>query len=177
MDFDLFRALAAAAAASGSVAMIVVEGTTPGWQKLAEASKGAERVKVGWRDVAELVEEQAELSTELLYVGCPHASLGELERLLSALKARSRKAGAAEVWVTTSRLTYNAAKEKGVAQELERLGVRFVLDTCLVVSPLKEKLRRVTTCSGKAFFYLKSEGVEASLATLRGALAKCGGKE
>jgi predicted aconitase len=162
------RALGAAMAASGAVALYHVEGVTP------EASAGdvlpadAEALVVddlvpGYEALNGPSEE-----VDLVSLGCPHASLAEIERIASYLDGRHLKAA---LWVTTARATRETAEEAGLVAQLEAAGGRVVADTCMVVAPVAELgFRTLATNSAKMAFYTPSH---SGLSVRFGPMAQC----
>jgi len=153
----------AAIGTAGSLAMAHIPGVTPG----DPGDEILETETLGEDDVARLVEEKEPAwKPDLIYVGCPHAGVEEIARLLRALK----KAGGvkAEVVVSTSRSLYSKLASQGLIPQLEALGVRVVRDTCLVVSPFSRQNRglKVATNSFKAYHYLRKRGVETGIASI-----------
>jgi len=152
-SFDSVKAYTASAGASGNLALSYIRGVTPGYEKFEKAQ--LERVEITRSEVKEfLKEEDAALSeSEVIFVGCPHASLSELQKLYEAL--RGCKSLKREIVVSTSRHVLAQATEIGLAQNLESLGVRIYADTCPIVSPaFRSKYPLLVTYSGKASFYL-----------------------
>ncbi|MBM4237671.1 MAG: DUF521 domain-containing protein [Euryarchaeota archaeon] len=146
---DDLKILAAAMAASGSVAMFHVEGVTPGAGEL--EVKGLEKVQVDRREIATAKES---LSTgkdpDLIALGCPHLSEAEMKELASLLKGK-RKKGDVEVWFCTSGYAKGRCpKEVGV---LEKFG-KVLCDTCMIVSPIETSFSCTATNSAKACTYL-----------------------
>jgi len=161
------RALGAAMAASGAVALYHVEGVTPE----AEAdivSPGAETIVV-----ESLSEGYAALNSpveriDLVSIGCPHASLAEIEEVARWLEGKRVKAA---LWVTTARRTRELAEERGFVQAIEAAGGRVLADTCLVVAPVEALgFRSLATNSAKMAFYAPSY---CGLAVRFGSLEQC----
>jgi len=150
-DVDQLKALGAAMAASGAVALYHVEGITP--EAGLMDTSGLERIEVGDR---ELREAYAKLNTgtspDIVILGCPHASLKEIATLACKLEGkRLRK----PLWICTSRVTKEAATRMGLTGIIEGAGGKVVADTCTVVSPIERMGYRVTGVdSGKAANYL-----------------------
>ena len=146
---DQLKTLAAAMAASGSVAMFHVDGVTP--EAGAFSTAGLERVAIGPKEMAR-AREQVNTGTdpELIAFGCPHLSVDEIRQLAAMLKGRTRH-GDAEVWFCTSRHTLAQCPKE--SKELERFG-KLVCDTCMVVTPIEERFKCTATNSGKACNYL-----------------------
>ncbi|MEM2878805.1 MAG: aconitase X catalytic domain-containing protein [Candidatus Hadarchaeales archaeon] len=148
---DQLKALGAAMAASGAVALYHVEGVTPEAERM--STEGLESVDVVGKD---LDETRSKLNTgedpDILIFGCPHASLNEVSNLASMLEGKKLKK---PVWICTSRSIKEAAERMGFAQKIEGAGGRIVADTCTVVSPIEEMgFRTVGVDSGKAANYL-----------------------
>lgn len=151
-SLEELRSLGASMAAMGANALYHVEGVTP------EAST-VSRERIG--DVLEVAREEwlnksEELSSitfeeaELVCIGCPHLSLGEVETLARCVESLGK-----EFWACTSREVRLEAEKTGLLKELEKKGVRLVCDTCMVVSPLEEVgYTGVVTNSAKAARYL-----------------------
>jgi len=146
---DEAKTLAAAMAASGSVAMFHIEGMTP------EANdadlKGLERIGVGRKD---LTDARESLSTgrepDLIALGCPHLSEAEVRELASMLKGRSKKTEI-DVWFCTSKAMMERCPRE--VEVLERFG-RVLCDTCMVVAPIEDHYSCTATNSAKACNYL-----------------------
>jgi len=148
---DQLKALGAAMAASGAVALYHVEGLTPEADLV--KSKGLENISVGKK---ELKEAYKTLNTgkkpDIVILGCPHASLREISSLAERLDGKHLKK---PVWICTSRMVKEAAERMGYNEIIAKAGGSIVADTCMVVSPI-EKMGYKTTGvnSGKAANYL-----------------------
>jgi hypothetical protein len=146
------NALGAAMAASGAVALFHVEGLTP------EAAQ-AGTVDVPVIVVDDLAPGYAALngpaeSIDMVSIGCPHASLTDVQAIGAALDGRRV---AARLWITTSRAVRMAAEAAGLVARIEASGARLVADTCLVVAPVAELgFRSIATNSAKMAFYAPS---------------------
>ncbi|MDD1773268.1 MAG: aconitase X catalytic domain-containing protein [Methanomassiliicoccales archaeon] len=147
-NLDEAKTLAAAMAASGSVAMFHIEGVTPE-AKNADLN-GLERVGVGRKD---LITARESLSTgrepDLIALGCPHLSEAELKEIASLLKGGKRKD--IDVWFCTSKATRERCPRE--VEVLERFG-KVVCDTCMVVAPIEDHYSCTATNSAKACNYL-----------------------
>jgi hypothetical protein len=168
---DRLKALGAAAASSGSVAMFHAVGLTPEAPTLEAATGGAtlpeiavtpERLRAA-RDELETAKGGDRLGA--VCVGTPHASLPELERL-GELLGRERPSVA--LWVNTGREILAEAERRGVSAVLERSGVRIVTDTCTYLSPLLGDVEGpVMTDSAKWAWYGPANiGVEVAFGSL-----------
>jgi hypothetical protein len=168
---DRLKALGAAAASSGSVAMFHAVGLTPEAPTLEAATGGAtlpeiavtpERLRAA-RDELETAKGGDRLGA--VCVGTPHASLPELERLGELL---GRERPSVTLWVNTGREILADAERRGVSAVLERSGVRIVTDTCTYLSPLLGDVEGpVMTDSAKWAWYGPANiGVEVAFGSL-----------
>ena len=138
-------------AASGAVALYHVEGVTPEARAGDVVTAEAQTVVID-----SLAEGYAALNApideiDLVSIGCPHASLTEIEEVARWLTGKQVKT---KLWITTARETKRRAQEKGLVERIEASGGRVVADTCLVVAPIEELgLRSMATNSAKAAFY------------------------
>jgi predicted aconitase len=153
---DRMKALGAAAASSGSVAMVHAVGITPEAQTLEAATGGAE-VRELRVTTARLRASRDELSTVIPHrlgavsVGTPHASLAELERLAGLL---GTDRVAVPLYVNAGREVLAQAEGRGLVPRLESLGVRVVSDTCTYIAPVMDEVNgSVMTDSAKWAWY------------------------
>jgi hypothetical protein len=150
-ELEQLKALGAAMAASGAVALYHVEGITPEARLM--SPNGLEVIEFGEK---ELKEAYAKLNTgespDIVILGCPHASLKEIAELASKLEGKSLKK---PVWICTARATKEAASKMGLVEKIEGAGGKVVADTCTVVSPIERMGFKCTAVnSGKAANYL-----------------------
>jgi predicted aconitase len=148
---DQLKALGAAMAASGAVALYHVEDLTP--EADIVEKKGLETISVG---KSEIKETYSKLNTgkdpDIVIFGCPHASLREISAVADKLDGKHLKK---PVWICTSRMIKEAAERMGYNEIIAKAGGSIIADTCMVVSPI-EKMGYKTTGvnSGKAANYL-----------------------
>ncbi len=150
-EADQLKALGAAMAASGAVALYHAEGLTP--EAGSADTKGLETIEVGGK---ELKETYKKLNTgkdpDIVILGCPHASMKEMTTLADKLKGKTLKK---PLWICTSRFTKEAATRMGLTEIIEKAGGKVVADTCTVVSPIERMGYKTTGVnSGKAANYL-----------------------
>ncbi len=171
---DNLKALGAAAASSGGVALFHVVGRTPEADTLEQAlgtNTDAPVHKITSDDIANA---RAELSTATLdkldavSLGTPHASVDEIREAYNALIGGEAIHSDVDFYISTGRSVFAAAKEEGLVEALEALGVTFVLDTCTyVTSILRPNTRTVMTNSGKWAHYAPGNlGIDVVLATV-----------
>ncbi len=138
---DRLKSLVAAAATSGSVALVHLVGITPEAPTLDDALGGAQPARVVGVSLADLRDARATLSTAhneklgVVAFGSPHCSLGEC-RELARLMADRRKADSVQVFVTTSRAVRDLLERDGTLSTLRAFGATVTADTCIVVAPL-----------------------------------------
>jgi hypothetical protein len=138
---DRLKALLAAAATSGAVALAHLVGITPEAPTLAAALGGRAPERTLDVALADLRAARAELSTAAdaalgaVAFGSPHCSLAEC-RELARLMAGCRKADRVKVFVTTSRAVRDLLERDGALGTLRAFGATVTADTCIVVAPL-----------------------------------------
>lgn len=148
---DQLKALGAAMAASGAVALYHVENLTPE-ADLVEKD-GLETINVSKKELDETYEKlNSGKDPDIVILGCPHASLREISTLADKLKGKHLKK---PVWICTSRMMKEAADRMGFTEIIEKAGGNIVADTCMVVSPIERMGYKTTGVnSGKAANYL-----------------------
>lgn len=156
---DRLKALGAAAASSGSVAMFHVVGSTPEAATLEAALHHQPPAATEEIDLAELRAIREELSTAAddrlaaVSLGTPHASLAELERIAALLDGRTVHPQI-EFLVSTGRDVLALATARGIAQRLTKAGVELLVDTCSYIAPiLRRSAGAVMTDSAKWAYY------------------------
>jgi predicted aconitase len=171
---DRLKALGAAAASSGSVALIHVIGSTPEAPTLAEALAGAEpeaEVVIHLADLRAARDElggAADGAIVAVSLGTPHASAAELTAIADLLDGR-RVADTVELVVATGRDVLDDAEAAGAAGRLRDAGAEILVDTCTYISPiLRSPAGPVMTDSGKWAFYAPANiGAAVVLGTRR----------
>jgi predicted aconitase len=148
---DQLKALGAAMAASGAVALYHVEGLTPEADLV--KTKGLETINVGKKELKEAYEKlNTGKKPDIVIFGCPHASLHEISYLADKLLGKKLKK---PVWICTSRMVKEVAERMGYNKIIKDAGGNVVADTCMVVSPIEEMGFKTTGVnSGKAASYL-----------------------
>jgi predicted aconitase len=154
---DGLKALGAAAASSGSVAMFHAVGITPEAPTLDAALGGsAPTFEVSVERIRAARDELTSASygaLDAVSVGTPHFSVEELRALLEFVEGKRVSDGVA-FYVSTNRQTLQEVSPLGWAPRLERAGVRLVVDTCTYITPiLAPGTRVVMTNSAKWAYY------------------------
>ena len=152
---DNLRALGAAMAASGAVALYHVEGVTPEAEGMAplassippERTLSIESLEQAYRELSAPVSR-----IDLVWLGCPHASREQLERIAAQVKGRTLTT---RLWVTAGREVIETSAE--AVEAIKAAGGMVLSGTCIVVAPVEALgIRAVATDSAKAAFYLPS---------------------
>ena len=148
---DQLKALGAAMAASGAVALYHAEGLTPEAGQM--DTGGIEAISVSTEDIQETYQD---LNTgdlpDIVILGCPHASLREIQAVAERVEGKNLSK---PLWVCTSRVMKEAADLMGFTGKIEGAGGKIVADTCMVVSPIEQMGYKTTGVnSGKAANYL-----------------------
>lgn len=162
---DGLRALGAAGAASGSLALFHVAGLTAEARAGLVSAPATEPQRLD--DLGPSYErlDGAAERLDLVATGCPHASLEQLGQVARYLEGRRV---VVPLWLTVGRGVAEQARASGLAQRLEATGARLVSDTCVVVAPLREMgITAVATDSAKTACYLPGhQGVTARFGSL-----------
>ncbi|ALM83030.1 aconitase X catalytic domain-containing protein [Bordetella sp. N] len=172
---DELKALGAAAASSGAIALFHAVGLTPEAPTLRAAFGDApprQTLNVSAADLRAMRDSlnQARPGDTLaaVSVGTPHFSLEECGRLESLL-ARQPAPLAVDFYVNTSRYILWELESSGLAARLRQAGVEFVTDTCTYLTPIMRNTRGVVmTNSGKWAHYAPANiGVQVAYGSLR----------
>jgi predicted aconitase len=145
-DSDQLKALGAAMAATGAVALYHVDGVTPEARNNRFDVGGLEKIPVELKAIANVFKE---VPVEAVAVGCPHCSPEELNTLARLLAG---KRVTKPLYVFAARGVIDANRE--VVETIERSGARVYADTCMVVSPVMEQYGAIMVNSGKALAYV-----------------------
>jgi hypothetical protein len=143
---DQLKALGAAMAASGAVALYHVAGITPEARIFSYDLSGIEQIPVTAGEVAAL---WTELPVGAVALGCPHCSPEELSTIAKLLAGKRVKI---PVYIFAARKVIETCRE--AVATIERSGARVYADTCMVVSPAMEQFGTIMVNSGKAFSYV-----------------------
>lgn len=173
---DQLKALGAAAASSGGVALFHAAGVTPEAPTLEAAFQGHEPLASFDVTLDDLKGTLGVLSTasdgpiNVVALGSPHFSLDEFARLLPLVEQFPPHPGV-EFIVCTHRLALAALQQRGWLERLRAAGVQIIVDTCVVVTPIVRARDGVLmTNSGKFAHY--SPG-NIGLQVVYGSLAEC----
>lgn len=151
---EKLKALGAAMAATGAVALFHVEGVTPEAQSASVSVPNAETLVVddlvpGYRALSDAVEH-----IDLVWIGCPHASLAEIRRVAEHLQGRHLRL---PLWVTCARPVRDLAAAQGLLETIEAAGGRVFADACMAIAPVRDLgFHAVATPSAKGAYYLRN---------------------
>jgi len=175
-DTECLKSLSAGLATSGSISIFHIEDYTVEAIikniQLQNEKTNMEKIILEEEDIKSVFEEYALTSSpDLIYIGCPHASIQEIGKIAKTLKNRKIKRNI-EFWVGTAANIKILADRAGYTDIIEKSGGKVLTDTCVVVSPLKTLgFRKILTNSAKACYYLTSlERLEVGITTLEEAL-------
>ncbi|WP_297983236.1 aconitase X catalytic domain-containing protein [uncultured Methanobrevibacter sp.] len=129
------KALGAALASSGAVALYHVEDITPEYN--GADSEIEDSVTISAEDILNTREKlsTADGYADLVCLGCPHASLEEIKEVAEVVKGKKIKN---ELWVCTSINVKAAADRMGYLKTIEEAGGKICCDTCMVVAPIEQ---------------------------------------
>ena len=171
---DRLKALGAAAASSGAVALFHAVGITPEAPTAEAALHGrtprrtilvtSERL----RAARDSLTTAAEGTLAAVSVGTPHASRAELSELVALLGGDAVHPDI-DFYVSTGRSVLAEARAAGTTGALEDAGVQIVADTCTYITPiLRPRPGAVMTNSAKWAYYAPGNlGVEVAFGSTK----------
>ena len=149
-SIDDLKALGAAMAASGAVALYHVENITPDAEYVAK--EGIEKIEFGEKELKETYEKlNSGEEEDIIIFGCPHASLNEIIKIAKLVEGKKMKK---QFWICTSRAVKEIAKKMGLEEKIREAGGKIIADTCMVVSPIENLFSTTAVNSAKAAHYL-----------------------
>ena len=156
-NFEVRKALTAAAANYGCP-MLWADGLTA---DAPEVDSFEGELVFGEAELAERYADLAPTGTvDLVVIGCPQASVGEVRATAAAARARmelGQRIPDRRLWVFTSGYNYDLLDADGTVALLEEAGALVLRDTCPEVTPYnRSKYNHLLTNSLKAEHYLKS---------------------
>ncbi len=146
------KIMLAASAASGSHALVVLEGVTP---RGFYSTDFVDRVEVEWGDVEEYIGTEPGGGSVLGYLGCPHLYPWEFLEVYRQVVKRGVLPRDRRLLITIPVEVFE--KHYSEVLRLRRLGVDVAAGTCPVVSRLTRVFDHLVTNSGKAVFYLSKQ--------------------
>ena len=159
---DQLKALGAAAASSGAVALFHMVGVTPEAPTREAAFHGRMPEQVVDVTMQRLRTARGALSTgkattlDMVVLGSPHFSLNEFKALAPLLVGKRRHTHT-QFLVTASRAVRILAERAGYAAAIEQFGGRITVDTCILTTPMLPRTVKVLmTNSAKYAYYAPS---------------------
>lgn len=156
---DQLKALCAATAASGAVALLHLIGITPEAPTFNDAFQGGAPQLTIEVTMERLREARGELTTtdgeklDLVVLGSPHFSLAEFRKLAPLVEGKHRHRDV-RFLVTSSRLMTELADRAGCLEPLKRFGGSVTVDTCILTTPmLQPEIKTLMTNSAKYAYY------------------------
>ena len=138
---DQLKALGAAAASSGAVALFHAVGITPEAPTLDEALQGHNPLRVVKvsREMVLATRDELSSSSERklagVSLGTPHFSVAEFAQVLALLDQVTIHPDV-DFWISTGRDVLAEVKARGWAERLRTAGVRVVVDTCTYITAI-----------------------------------------
>ena len=165
-DFESKKALTAASANYGS-ALLFVDSFT----KNPDKTNYQAEIDFNYEDLQKRYSELApKTKVDLVTIGCPQASIEEIER--TAELVDGKEIPDKRLWVFTSAINFDKAKKEGYVDIIESAGGMVLRETCPeVVHYNHDKVKHILTNSMKAEHYLKS-GLN-SISTSVSRLSEC----
>jgi predicted aconitase len=136
---DRLKALGAAAASSGSVALFHAVGITPEAHTLEDATQGHDPEEIIDVSPQMIATARDSLVTapgrhlRAVSIGTPHFSVGEFEGLLPLLDGSRARA---DFYISTSRAVLQEVERRGWLDAVQGAGAKIVVDTCTYVTPI-----------------------------------------
>jgi predicted aconitase len=159
---DHLKAMSAAVASSGRVALFHIVGVTPEAPTVDAAFRGRTPDQIVDIRVADLRDARRELTTadgrelDMVILGSPHFSPAEFGAL-APLVAGRHKHPRVRFLITSGRFMKEQAEQAGVLAPILAFGGQVTLDTCILASPmLPPEIRLLMTNSAKYAYYAPS---------------------
>ena len=147
------KALSAALASSGAVALYHIVGVTPEAPSADAIIGKAETFKFGPQEYRQVTDKfHYEGAVDFVVIGCPHTSIEEIRKVAKLLEGKKTKS---DVWICSSRQVKHLADKMGYTKVIEKSGAEIVCDTCPVLCPtlVDRGYHNLLTNSGKLAHY------------------------
>ncbi|GAH83426.1 unnamed protein product, partial [marine sediment metagenome] len=187
---DQLKALCAAAASSGSVALFHAVGVTPEANTLEEAFQGDTPERIIDIRPSDLRKSSSDLSTakegddlDLVVLGCPHFSFDEFRELAQLIRAETPAPSCegksrgktlhpdVKFVVISCQTSYALLQRSELVDVLTDFGIEITLDTCVFHTPMvSPDTKVIMTNSGKCAYYAPGE---LSVRVAFGTMAEC----
>ena len=150
---DELKSFCASVATYGGIAIFHMEKVTPNRTPIPEKTEIVTEEDLN-KARAELDDKEANI--DFISVGCPHASIKEIAKIVDMLKGKKVTEGKT-VWITTAKPTKDLAIKMGYYDQIEKAGAYLVADACCAVAPLKGRFTGLMTDSAKACYYARGK--------------------
>ncbi len=173
---DQLKALGAAAASSGAVALFHAIGITPEAATLDDAFQHQPPEEVIPITIKQLRSTLTHLSTisdgpiQIVALGSPHFSMAEFSDLMPLLEQYPIHPEV-EFIVCTNRLALTGLKQRGWLTKLRAANIRIVVDTCVVVTPIVRSNKGVLMSNSGKFAHYTPGNI--GLDVIFGSLLEC----
>jgi len=166
---DQLKAMCAAAASSGAVALFHAIGLTPEANTFEQAFQGGKPERIIDIGLSDLRSTRSELSTaeegaklDLVVLGCPHFSYNEFRELSDIIEEKTEKGKKlhpdVRFVVISSQTSYALLQRGDFLDRLTSFGIEITLDTCIFHTPMvAEDTKVIMTNSGKCAYYAPGE--------------------
>jgi predicted aconitase len=156
---DQLKALGAASASSGGVALFHMVGVTPEAPTLESAFQGKQPEETINVTMDMLREARLALThtdsekLDMVVLGSPHFSLAEFKQLAPLVQGKQKHPDV-KFLVTSSRAMTQLAKQAGFLDTLQAFGAQLTVDTCILTTPmLPPETKYLMTNSAKFAYY------------------------
>jgi predicted aconitase len=153
---DSLKAFCAAAASSGAVGLVHLEGISPEARVLEACLADRAVIEETRVTPARIRKAEQRLSSsagdhcDLVVLGCPHLSFAEFLELVRLMEGRTVHTNVV-FWAVTSRAVYQLIRTAGILKRLENSGVMVFQDACPLQYP-KEGWRFLAAMTNSAKF-------------------------
>jgi cis-L-3-hydroxyproline dehydratase len=158
-DEDRLKALGAASASSGAVALFHMVGVTPEAPSLEAAFHGGTppaAIEISMQTLRQARQELTHAESDrldMVVLGSPHFSLAEFRRLALFLEGQKQHSQV-KFLVTSNRVMVAAAENAGFLEPLRNFGGQIMVDTCILATPmLPPEIQNLMTNSAKFAYY------------------------
>ena len=163
--------LGAAMATTGTVALFHAFDITPEIRRDPDKygkEKISEEVRIGGGEMKAAYEElntTSQTGIEFVAIGCPHFDIERIKYIAEYLDGRQVHKDV-ELWICSSDTVKRLATRTGDIERIERTGAKVIVDTCMVVAPIKMLgYTKMATDSAKAQFYVSGFGLGVRFGT------------
>jgi predicted aconitase len=163
MSLDEIKYLLTPMSTSGGVSICHIVGVTPEAPDLKSSLKNKrpkEVIHVGGEEIRKTIEKYSGPQSggiDLVIIGCPHCSIGELKEMANLLQ--DQKVGTnQQLWIGTAHQIYDLARTMGYAQIIERAG-GIASQSCMATipdCPLPDEVKTIATNSFKTAHYVSA---------------------